>query len=422
MLCPGLGPARALRESASTRFPENATMSPRWLIAGVLASALLGCGFAAASTYDFAAHLDRQVHSLHCSFIPGLSSNSPTGSEGCQLTLMSPYSSLFRKTLWGGIPVSLPAMAVFVAIAALAGVILLLHAEYERNALFSLLVLASIPVAASLVMGSIAAFKLHAACKQCIGIYTSSVLLGVFAFLAYRTSQLGRPSRERLDRSWFLTLPLAGLLVLIPMTSYVLAMPSYEKFAAGCGTLPAPEDRHGVLVHLKAPGPDARKALEIFDPLCPACKAFEERLQASGLDSKVQRDLLLFPLDNTCNWMVDSAMHPGSCAVSLAVLCAGDRAEEVVDWAFAQQTAIHEQTLADPTAAARLVDARFPEFKTCIGSAVTKARLSQSLRWAVKNQVPVLTPQFYVDGKRLCDEDTDLGLEYTLTRMLKGGS
>jgi hypothetical protein len=52
----------------------------------------------------------------------------------------------------------------------------------------------------------------------------------------------------------------------------------------------------------------------------------------------------------------------------------------------------------------------------------TKTRLTQSLRWAVRNQVPVLTPQFYVDGKRLCDEDTDLGLEYTLTRMLRSGT
>jgi hypothetical protein len=55
----------------------------------------------------------------------------------------------------------------------------------------------------------------------------------------------------------------------------------------------------------------------------------------------------------------------------------------------------------------------------CIESSVTKARLAQSLRWAVRNQVPVLTPQLYVDNRRLCDEDTDLGLEYTLSRMLK---
>ena len=44
----------------------------------------------------------------------------------------------------------------------------------------------------------------------------------------------------------------------------------------------------------------------------------------------------------------------------------------------------------------------------------------KSLRWAVANALPVMTPQLFVDGKRLCDEDTDLGLEYTLTQMLGG--
>ena len=140
----------------------------------------------------------------------------------------------------------------------------------------------------------------------------------------------------------------------------------------------------------------------------------------AGLDKQLERDLLLFPLDNTCNWMVDSAMHPGSCAVSMAVLCAGERAKEVVDWAFSEQEKIHAASLNDKDAAARIVEERFPDFKTCMVSSVTKARLAQSLRWAVRNQVPVLTPQLYVDNHRLCDEDTDLGLEYTLSHMLKG--
>lgn len=396
-------------------------MSPRWLIAVVFLAALLGFGFAAASTYDFAAHLDRQVHNLHCSFIPGMTSSNPAGSEGCQVTLMSPYSSLFRDRVWGGIPVSLPAMSMFAAIAALSGLILLTHAERQRNAIFSLLLLASVTVAASCVMGAIAAFKLNAACKQCIGIYTASALVGIGSLLAYRSSgPIVANDVNIAGRLWFLALPLAVLIVLLPMTSYVLAMPEYTHFAKGCGSLPQLEDRHGVLVHLKAERPDARKAIEIFDPLCPACKAFEERLQASRLEPMIQRDLLLFPLDNTCNWMVDTAMHPGSCAVSLTVLCAGDRAKEVIDWAFAQQRNIREQTAKSKDAAARMVAERFPEFKTCSTSALTKTRLAQSLRWAVRNQVPVLTPQFYVEGKRLCDEDTDLGLEYTLTRMLKG--
>jgi len=398
-------------------------MSSRHLIAIVFVAALLGFGFAAASTYDFAAHLDRQVHSLHCSFIPGLSSSSPGGSEGCQVTLMSPYSSLFRQTFWGGIPVSLLAMAVFMGVAALAGLMLLVRAELDLLALFSLLVLGTIPVAASLVMGSIAAFKLHAACKQCIGIYLTSLAVGVCALLAYRHGSAAISSRRAgpTHRQWLLALPLTALLLVMLTGSYVLAMPRYDTFAKGCGSLPHLEDRHGVLVHLPAESPNARKALEIFDPLCPACKAFEERLRASRLDKQLQRDLLLFPLDNTCNWMIDNAMHPGSCAVSLAVLCAGERAKEVVDWAFAEQQRIQQQTLRDKNAAAQLVAERFPELRACTTSSVTKARLSQSLRWAVRNQVPVLTPQFYVDGKRLCDEDTDLGLEYTLARMLKGG-
>jgi hypothetical protein len=57
-------------------------------------------------------HLDRQVHDVHCSFVPGLS-GPDSGESGCQVTLISPYSSVFRSSLWGGVPISLPAMGVF---------------------------------------------------------------------------------------------------------------------------------------------------------------------------------------------------------------------------------------------------------------------------------------------------------------------
>ena len=43
---------------------------------------------------------------------------------------------------------------------------------------------------------------------------------------------------------------------------------------------------------------------------------------------------------------------------------------------------------------------------------------TKSLRWAVANAIPVLTPQLFVGNSRMCDEDTDLGLEYTLHQML----
>src|SRR4030095_9946020 len=83
---------------------------PAWLVV-VLVGALAGLVFAGVSTYDFVQHLDRQVHSLHCSFIPG--AGAGTEATGCQAAMMSSYSSVFRTTIWGGIPISLPAMSVF---------------------------------------------------------------------------------------------------------------------------------------------------------------------------------------------------------------------------------------------------------------------------------------------------------------------
>jgi hypothetical protein len=158
--------------------------------------------------------------------------------------------------------------------------------------------------------------------------------------------------------------------------------------------------------------------IEVLDPLCPACRAFEQRLAASGLGDALDRKAVLFPLDNTCNWMVTEATHPGACTVSEAVLCAGDRAPEVLAWAFEEQDRIRSETRADPGAAARIVKQRFPALAACVGSPDARSRLNKSMRWIVANNIRVLTPQVFVGNVKLCDEDVDLGLEYTLSSML----
>ena len=56
--------------------------------------------------------------------------------------------------------------------------------------------------------------------------------------------------------------------------------------------------------------------------------------------------------------------------------------------------------------------------KGCLGGALVKNKLTKSLRWAVANAIPVLTPQLFVGNSRMCDEDSDLGLEFTLAKML----
>jgi hypothetical protein len=116
--------------------------------------------------------------------------------------------------------------------------------------------------------------------------------------------------------------------------------------------------------------------------------------------------------------MIERTVHPGACAMSEALLCADDDARAVLDWVFEEQEALLAASKADPGEARRRVVARFPELAGCLGGAAVKARLNRALRFAVKNQLPVLVPQLYVGGTKLCDEDTDLGLEFMLPRLI----
>ena len=396
-----------------------------------------GLLFAAVSTYDFMQHLDRQLHGIHCSFIPGLGALDASGSSGCSAALMSPYSSVLRSAVWGGIPVSLAGMAVF-AFLLFRGVDLVVSRQlHDRNATLLLLLASLLPVLTSLVMGTIAIVELGALCKLCVGIYISSFVAAGAAVWAWMSAGSGgadawdvaesdRLDEEREDEADAIRSPLVpygvaavqlGAFVLVPLAVYALVVPDNSGFIGTCGSLVKAEDRYGVLVPLDA-NAGRTPVIEVLDPLCPACRGFERRFSASGLDDQVHRQALLFPLDDTCNWMVSSALHPGACDVSAAVLCAENRADEVLAWAFAEQDVLRAAALNDPAAPGVLVSAAFPDLAGCIQSNKARQRLNRSMRWAVANQLPVMMPQVFVDGVKLCDEDTDLGLDYAMDRLL----
>ncbi|MBL8944824.1 MAG: hypothetical protein JNK45_16805 [Myxococcales bacterium] len=398
---------------------------------------LAGLAFASVSTFDFAQHLDRQVHDLHCSFIPGQRTAAVEGEAvGCQVTLMSPYSSVLRTKIWGGLPISLAAMGVF-AFLAFRGIDLLGRTGAARRRAAGWLFLFSfVPLGASIVMGAIALLELEAACKVCIGIYGASLVAVLAAGLAYASCRrltddvepdavAGRPAATGPGNGVWALVGFAqlGAFVGVPTLGYIAMMPDYSRYVGTCGKLADTEDPGGVMVALDQNNATA-VAVEVFDPLCPACRAFDRRLAASGLDAQLHRRAVLFPLDDTCNWMVEGAVHPGACTISEAILCAdgakggGATSKMVIDWAFEAQDAIRGATKDDPTAAKRMVSERFPELAACVGSAEVQQRLNKSLRWAVAHSIPVLTPQLYVNGVKLCPEDTDLGLEYSLTGLL----
>ena len=412
-------------------------MTPRPASILFVLAAAAGLLFAAVSTYDFVQHLDRQLHGIHCSFIPGLGSLDASGSSGCAAALMSPYSSVLRGWIWGGIPVSLAGMAVF-AFLLFRGVDLVTGRRQDsRPATLLLVLLSLLPVLTSLVMGTIAIVALGELCKLCVGIYLSSFVLLGAAIWAWVGAGSGAGSRDRWDeategesedfeeeppRGSFAPAALIaagelGLFVAFPLAIYVALAPDFSSFIGTCGELTKPGDPYDVLVPLD-PNTRGVPVIEVLDPMCPACRGFERRFAASGLSDQVHRRALLFPLDDECNWMVDSALHPGACDVSAAVLCAGDDPHRVLDWAFAEQDALRAAALNDPGGAGRMVVEAFPDLAVCVSSPEVRAKLNRSMRWAVANQLPVMMPQVFVDGKKLCDEDTDLGLDYAMSRML----
>lgn len=399
-------------------------------------SAFFGLFFSGYSTSDFVEHLDRQVHAIHCSFVPGLIAADASASSGCHTALMSPYSSILRSWVWGGLPLSLLGMATF-AFLLFRGVELLANQKQDdRSAHLFLLVASIVPVITSIVMGSIAFFALGAACKVCMGIYASSFAVFASAIAGYVVSRLDKPY----DPNVTAEAPAAdavhdpdaepqGLigaaigsaegLVFLGFTAaiYLMITPDFSHYTGACGVLAKPADPYGIMVPIGGKH-GGKPTIEVFDPLCPACRALDGRLAASGLGEELDRKAVMFPLDTSCNWMVGITMHPGACVIAEAVLCSGDKADDVIAWAFENQDAIKEAAGKDPAAAAQMVDAQFPALKSCVGSADVKTKLNRSLRWAVANQLPVLTPQIYVDGTKLCDEDTDLGLDYSLTRLI----
>lgn len=383
-----------------------------------LLASLLGLAFAVYSTLDYADHLDRRVHDLHCSLVPGA---TPTAdSEVCRAAMYSPYSALFKDALWGGVPISLFAIGAFAFFASFAVYLLASGTKtpsYVRQLFFAL---ASTPALVSLLMLTLSLTKLGGLCKTCLGIYLSSALL-LIAGIAIATSPSAGPRRPGLSTLGLFVrvvgvLALLGTAAVAPGLAYAAAAPDHTPYLKACGTLKVPPTKQHDLMSLRGQDP-RREALFLEDPLCPTCRAFHARLVGEELIERLDAQVVLFPLDSECNWMLAEPLHPRACRLSRALLCAPD-GRAALDWAFEEQDALAAAGRQSDKALDQLVGARFGQsVLDCAGSKKAKARLNAHLHFAAENNVPVSTPQLYLGTSRVCDEDTDIGLRFTLSRL-----
>jgi uncharacterized membrane protein len=441
---------------------------PRWPAGLALFASLLGLAFGLSSTLDYASHLDRQIHDIHCSFIPGLGATA-AADTGCRTAMYSPYAALFRDRYWGGVPISLFAVGAFAFFAAFSLYVLLAKESAPRRA-FQFLFLAGVtPLLVSIGMAAISVFRLGTFCKTCIGLYVASALLAVAGVAAFLQDRRAARDLERSPRApdpprpveapaagsegvpgtvpdpavhahvptqvlderkvagprrmgGFLLIPTwlagLGLFSIAPALLYVGALPSYTGYISGCGKLEKATEPNNAL--LRVTPPRATQPATLFvDPLCPTCKALHQRLEAEQVMDKLDITLVLFPLDSDCNWMLDRPLHPGACVVSKAILCGEHRSMQMLEWAYDNQ----EDLLAAAKSGAGLVNVRamirerWPGLEACIESKETNLRLNRMLRYIVNNHLPVSTPQMYLGDTRVCDEDTDMGLAYAIRKL-----
>jgi uncharacterized membrane protein len=396
-------------------------MRPRRATLVALIASALGLVFAAYSTYDYAQQLDRQVHAVHCSFIPGAPVSSDA-DNACKAALFSPYSAIFRATYWGGVPISLFGLGAFAFFIGFAVYLRLGDRRLPRSAYPTFVALTLGPLAVSVLMLTISLTHLHALCKLCVGIYVSSLILAVSAFLGMR-SHAREAETAGNGRALGVWTPIAALLalgisVLAPALVYVASLPEYRPLLDKCGKLATMSDPHHGL--LKIPTARPTRAVVLFeDPLCPTCKAFHERLVDEGIFEQLDVTMAMFPLDSECNWMLDRALHPGACVLAKAVICGGNaKARAVLEWAYDQQDSLRELGKKGAAALTAKVSERWgQEIASCVTGKQVDIQLNQELHFAASNHIPVSTPQMFLGDERICDEDTDLGLKYTLAQL-----
>lgn len=392
--------------------------SPRGPAALALAGAVLGITFSAYSTADYAEHLDRRVHDLHCSFVPGAQATAE--AEACRSAMYSPYSALFKEDLWGGVPISLFGLGAFVFLATFALYLVLAGSRAPRRAVSFYGWVGITPLLVSVAMFTISITRVGALCKTCVGIYAASVVVAVGALWGVtRAGQGGGAVRPSGALGWLLPLvwlAAMGIVTTLPAWVYAQGVPDHRPYLTGCGQLEHPKEPHDALVRIR--GANAIQPSILFeDPLCPTCKAFHDRLSAEGALERLDIQLALFPLDSECNWMLDRPLHPGACTVSKLILCAQNPLT-ALEWAFDNQEELTRLGAEGEPALREYLSRRFgAAMLACVDARETKVRLNRHLHFAADNSVPVSTPQVYLGDLRLCDEDTDIGLRYALKQL-----
>ena len=100
------------------------------------------------------------------------------------------------------------------------------------------------------------------------------------------------------------------------------------------------------------------------------------------------------------------------------VVLVGERQLQVLEWSYQEQVYLTRAGKAGANVLRAAIKQRWSDdLLKCVDDRKTDVLLNQHLHYASDNGIPVSTPQMYLGQKRVCDEDTDMGLRFALSEL-----
>ena len=321
---------------------------------------------------------------------------------------------------WGafaGIPLALWGVLGYLAVLALA-LLAFQSADMAVPALTGIALLATLFVAADLVLFSVMVFVIRYYCLFCLLTYLVNLSLLVVSVRALERpwwpAVLGQsgtalaafmpsPARPATGLFWGLLLVSAAGIAGLHATTTYLAQGPIGNLRQQLREFVTKQPRASVEVSgSPVQGrPDAPiQVVEFSDFFCPACQ------KASKFNTIILANhrqdaafvFKLFPLDMACNTTIQHAVHPGACAVAAAAACVHQQGKF---WAFHDLVFEqgHDYKMAGLEADVARLGADVPRFQACMASGQGMERVKRDVAEGGRLGVNS-TPTYVVNGVR----------------------
>jgi uncharacterized membrane protein/protein-disulfide isomerase len=401
--------------------------SMRWLVA----SALIGLGFAAASTWVHYRILRDPLYSSICDV---------SATFSCTEAYTSRYGSI------AGVPVALIGVLYFSFVLGLIALCRRSPASRQNLAGYVFAV-STLGLAGVLYLGYASFFVLKAVCLLCVGVYAAVIALFLLSGQAARYPISTLPARASGDLRLLLRTPaaLTAALAFVGVAVVAIMLFPAEPISAS-SDVPTPGAIQPATQETRVQLPDAtRKQLEdhlskqpripivaaggsgasviiikFNDYQCPPCgQTFREykpvlaRLQQKypGKIAFITRD---FPLDPECN--PRGGTHQAACEAAVAVRLAREkgRADAMEDWLFTNQPTLTPERVRQAVSTVGGVtdfEARYPQTLELV-----KGEITQGIQLKVGG-----TPTFFMNGLQLPNlrgEFFEAAVEWELRRLV----